>query len=108
MTGVIKLDGKPFAAAEVTFEPKAGRASHGRTDDSGRFELRYTREEMGAVVGPHTVRILSLTEVTLPDGRFETRPQIVPPRYNTASELRREVATGANNVFDFDLSSQKK
>jgi hypothetical protein len=108
VTGVIKLDGKPLAAAEVTFEPESGRASHGRTDDSGRYELRYTRDEMGAVVGQHTVRVLSLTEVTLPDGRFEIRPQLVPPQFNTDSELRREVESGVENVFDFDLSSKKK
>jgi hypothetical protein len=108
VTGRVTLDDRPLEYAEITFEPAAGRASHGRADQNGRYELRYTREEMGALVGAHTVRVLSAIEVTLPDGRFELRPQLVPPQFNTESELRREVASGVENVFDFDLSSQKK
>jgi hypothetical protein len=108
VTGRVVVDGKPIQNAEVTFEPAAGRASHGHTDQDGRYELRYDRQTMGALVGSHTVRILSATEVTLPNGKFVLRPQTVPPRYNTQSELRKDVVSGETNVFDFELRSGKK
>jgi len=107
VSGRVTLDGKPLETAEVAFLPDNGRASHGLTDATGRFELRYTRDAMGALVGSHTVRIASATEVTLPNGQFVIRPQLVPPRYNTQSELRREVKAGEDNQFDFKLSSKK-
>jgi len=108
VSGRVTLDGQPLEAAEVSFEPEIGRASHGHADQNGDYELRYTREEVGALVGPHTVRILSATELTLPNGQFVLRPQVVPPRYNTQSELHREVKPHARNVFDFKLTSKAK
>jgi hypothetical protein len=108
VSGRVTLDGKPLAAAEVKFEPQSGRASHGRTNENGEYQMRYTRDQMGALVGEHTVRILSATELTLPNGKFELRPQMVPPRYNTQTELHSQVKAGQNNRFDFDLSGKKK
>jgi hypothetical protein len=108
VTGSVMLDDKPLALAEVTFQPPVGRASHGQTNDSGRYALRYTRDAMGALVGPHTVKILSATEVTLPNGQFILRPQIVPTRYNSHSELHEEVKSGTQNEIDFRLQSDKK
>src|SRR5262245_45808699 len=70
VSGRVTLDGKPLDLAEVSFLPEAGRASHGVADSSGHYELRYTRDQMGALVGQHTVRITSATEVTLPNGKF--------------------------------------
>jgi hypothetical protein len=108
VSGTVKLDGKPLALAEVTFQPENhSRASHGVADASGHYVLRYNRDEMGALVGPHSVQIRSATEVTLPNGKFELRPQLVPPRYNSQTELRREVKAGGNE-FDFELSSKAK
>jgi hypothetical protein len=108
VSGTVKLDGKPLALAEVTFQPENhSRASHGVADASGHYVLRYNRDEMGALVGQHSVQIRSATEVTLPNGKFELRPQLVPPRYNSQTELRREVKAGSNE-FDFELSSKAK
>lgn len=108
VSGTVKLDGKPLALAEVAFQPEDhSRASHGIADASGHFVLRYNRDEMGALVGPHSVQIRSATEVTLPSGKFEIRPQLVPPRYNSQTELHREVKPGQNE-FDFDLSTNAK
>jgi hypothetical protein len=105
--GVVTMDGKPMSLATVRFEPEFGRASLGHTNDNGQYELRYTRDDMGALVGHHTVRILSATEVSLPNGQFVIRPQIVPPRFNIQSELQREVIAGQTNEFNFDLQSAK-
>ena len=104
VTGRVTLDNKPLEAAEITFQPDKGTASYGRTDQDGRYELRYTRDEMGALVGPHTVRIRAATEFTGPRGQSIVRPQLVPARYHAESELRRDVAD-EDNVFDFDLEA---
>ena len=63
---------------------------------------------MGGLVGSHTVRIKSLTELTGPNGQSIVRPQLVPDRYNTKTELHPEVERGKTNVIDFDLKSGKK
>jgi hypothetical protein len=75
--------------------------SFGRTNDEGHYELGYKRGTPGALVGNHTVQIMVVTEQT-------GGPQLVPPRYNTESELRREVKAGEDNVIDFDLKSEPK
>src|SRR3954453_970100 len=108
VSGRISLDGRPLDLAEVSFEPREGRASHALTEKDGHYELHYTRDSMGGLVGSHTVRIKSLTELTGPNGRFIVRPQMVPARYNTKTELHAEVERGKQNEFDFDLKSDKK
>jgi hypothetical protein len=108
VNGRVALDGKPLASAEVKFQPAEGRSSHGITDANGHYELRYTRDQMGALVGPHTVRILSATEVSLPNGQFVLRPQLAPARYNSQSELRETVEAGVDNEFNFELTSDKE
>ena len=102
VTGRVTLDGEPLYPADVVFQPDGAKPpSFGRTDEDGRYTLGYKRGVEGALVGPHTVRIMIVTEQT-------RGPQLVPPRYNTESELRREVLAGEENVFDFDLTTDEK
>jgi hypothetical protein len=75
--------------------------SYGRTDQDGRYSLGYKRGVQGARLGSHTVKIAEVTEIT-------GRPQRVPPRYHTPSELRVQVEPDTQNVFDFDLTSDVK
>lgn len=110
VSGRITLDGQPLAVAQLIFQPDArnSASSYGLTDEGGHYELRYGRERLGALVGSHTVRIRAATELTGPKGGTILRPQILPPRYNSQSELHREVKSGVDNQFDFDLSSKAK
>jgi hypothetical protein len=102
VSGRVTLNGQPLAAADVIFQPDAMKSpSYGRTASDGRYMLAYKRGVLGALVGPHTVRIAEVTEIT-------GGPQRVPPRYNTESELRVEVEADQDNVFDFDLTSAPK
>ena len=58
VNGRVTLGGRPLENADVTFQPDGSqRASIGRTDPDGRYELAYKRGQPGAIVGPHTVRI---------------------------------------------------
>lgn len=97
VTGVVTFEGKPLANAEVTFEPRGKRFSFGKTDEEGRYEMTYIRDEKGVAVGECVVRI------TLDDPNSPR--QFIPLKYNANSELTAEVKPGKNE-FDFDLKSR--
>jgi hypothetical protein len=100
VTGTVTLDGQPLPNAEVMFTPvDGGRPSTARTVDGGQYELLFKRGQSGAIAGPHTVRIWVSHEVV-------RNPPKIPARYDSASELRREVKPGEDNVFDFDIQSE--
>jgi hypothetical protein len=99
--GHVKLDGQPLAYADVQFQPDGSkRGSSGRTDENGQYSLMYKRGQPGALVGQHTVRIFVSSEVV-------KHPPIIAARFDTKSELIREVKSG-NNEFDFDVSTEGK
>lgn len=110
VTGTVQMDGAPLAGAKITFYPMAGGgfesggASHGVTDEQGKYELRYSRQDMGAEIGMHKVVITTAEDGGGGDyggGQKET----VPKKYNEATELTADVKSG-RNVFDFmDLDS---
>jgi len=106
VTGTITLDGKPLEGANVMFEPRGeGVMSAGRTDSTGKYELRYllpgTTNVKGAVIGKHAVRIERLPE----PGR-EADAMVLPPRYNVESTMTADVKPGKNENVNFDLTSQ--
>ena len=102
MKGRITLDGRPLEMVDVVFQPNNGDPpSTSRTDASGNYEMMYKRGMMGARVGEHTVRIAYTSNIV-------ANPPNIPPKYNTASELRREIKSGEDNVFDFELKSEPK
>ncbi len=97
--GVVTLDGEPLSGAQVQFVPESGRPSSGITDENGRYELQYTADHSGAIVGTHTVKIN-----TAVDGRDDPSTEQMPARYNSESELTEKVEPGSNEI-NFDLSS---
>lgn len=100
--GRVTLGGKPLAEATVLFVPEAGRASTGVTDKDGHYELGYTRDRNGAVLGKHQVQIGTYVHE---NEEGETVPETVPARYNVQSELTREVKAGKNEInFELDAS----
>lgn len=100
VSGVVTLDGQPLENAQVTFQPEHGRPSSGMTNREGKYQIQYTSDRPGAMIGSH--KVLITTAIDLPD---DTRaPERVPAKYNTNSELVREVQSGTN-TFDFELSS---
>lgn len=100
--GTVKMDGQPLAGRQVQFLPQAGgRPGTGVTDEQGHYELVYTAGVEGTNVGPNRVEITTIW----PEG--EPKPgerETIPPRYNTTTELTREVKPG-HNTFDFELTS---
>jgi hypothetical protein len=56
LTGRLTYQGKPVPSTEVFFQPDDGsRRSVGKTDDDGRFRLRFSHNEEGVSRGRHTV-----------------------------------------------------
>ena len=102
--GTITLDGKPLSGATVEFQPDSGAPSYGESDANGSYELYFTVRRTGALLGPHTVRIITGGEITNEEGITVRVPERLPEKYNYSSELRRTVEKG-ENVFDFELRS---
>ena len=105
VSGTVTLDGRPFAKANVAFEPGQGRPSFGATDAQGQYTLQFAGGYKGAIVGRHTVRIGTEGYVLGPDGTTEFVAESVPAAYNTQSTLAADVQPG-QNTFNFDLSSK--
>lgn len=101
VTGTVTLDGKPLDKVTVVFESESGRSAFGSTDASGRYELLYSGNAKGAVLGPNKVVIN--TQLDAPPGPEWKDP--VPARYNAKSELKADVVAG-KNTFDFPLESK--
>lgn len=110
VSGVVTLDEKPLADAEVTFQPETGRPSLGKTDSQGNYTLAYTVNDNGALIGPHKVIITTAVEAfsdeTGGGQDREARPEILPPKYNAQTNLTAEVKSGSNTI-DFPLKSKE-
>jgi hypothetical protein len=101
VSGRVTVDGQPMENIDVTFQPDEMRPpSYSRTDASGHYELGYKRGVQGALLGQHTVRI-TVERSVVPN------PPHIPARFNSQSELRREVKAGQNE-FDFDVTTEGK
>ena len=97
--GNVTLDEAPLANASVTFYPKSGeRSSSGKTDESGKYTLRHTRDVVGALIGKHVVTISIITE---------GKKSLVPLKYSDRKKTDQTatVESGSNNI-NFDLKSK--
>lgn len=112
--GTVTMDGEPLPDAVVTFQPEdTGRPSYGRTDENGEYELQYTSDKKGALVGSHRVSISTHERGGSAEGGYgadeaggaKGSPEKVPAQYNYDTELRETVESG-NNTIDFELSSE--
>ncbi len=123
VSGKVTMDGKALANVLVTFTPVGGGTSSSAvTDQEGRYTLSCHLGQ-GALVGQHRVSIHSQAphasgQAVVPDEddpsyqpdpyasiRAPAFEEKIPARYNTKSELLREVKRG-KNVIDLELTSQ--
>jgi hypothetical protein len=105
VTGIVTLDGEPLPDAEITFHPETqgGSISIGSTNESGEYEMKFTRHREGAMLGKHLVQITTALE-RFEGGRMIRAKERVPVKYNQRSELTATVEPG-NNSIDFKLMS---
>lgn len=102
VTGIVTVGGTPLADAKVTFTPEEGRPSFGNTDSNGRFELVYTADSKGAMLGKHIARI---EPQTTDDNLSEEEDQAQRAKFPAAAQdgsLTYEVKEGSNN-FEIKL-----
>lgn len=113
VTGVVTLDGKPVPKATISFLPSGekGSPSYGRTDLQGKYELGYSLDKKGALIGNYNVEIavarLSAAEKAELKASGEEVPDdsiTLPQKYNKAGSLTAEVKSGANEI-NFALTS---
>jgi hypothetical protein len=102
--GTVYLDGKPLEGAYLKFQPPNGRPSVGATDANGEYEMIYSRQENGALVGEHTVSISTYQRGNREDG-IPPVPEKLPTKYNSQSELKKTVEP-RHNTIDFELDSE--
>lgn len=121
--GVVTVDGEPLQGALVAFYPTEGRASMGRTDETGRYQLTYSRNSAGAEIGAHKVTVSTKVdkEVEYGDCDYENEgsdaeititevakamKETMPLRYRDRrkTELNAIVKSGSNKI-DFKLSN---
>ncbi len=114
VAGIVTLDGKPVPGAVVNFQPQGtdgkspGPGSTGRCDAEGRFALNTIRDEPGAVVATHNVRIYSYSPESpvASDTDSGPRKEIIPDRYNYASVLTCEIPADGTSTADFVLTTR--
>lgn len=126
VTGQVTMDGKPLPNVLVTFVPEGGgRAATGTTNAEGQYQLVYI-DKPGALIGNHKVSLTTLTQAQgtasgeMSEEEYEkaamaamnasaydqaTVKETIPARYNTQTELIREVKAG-KNVIDLELTSE--
>lgn len=129
VSGVVKVDGKPYPNAVVSFQPiggkdkpNPGKGSMGVTDADGRYVLLYDNTIEGALVGKHIVRIStqpgkgtkddpayatgSPDGVVLPKGaKPDFEYDAFPMEWNEKSEKTFDVPSGGTDKADFDVTS---
>lgn len=116
VSGTITLDGAPLTGADVEFisqnvkvneDGLGGSSGFTNTDGSGHFEM-YTASYAGIQPGEYRVRInkVSKPEIVNPEARVPEGKELVPPRYNTKTDLVVEISKDGNTDLNFELKSQ--
>jgi len=97
VSGTVTVGGQPLADAIVTFTPENARPSKATTDSAGRFDLLYTSDKKGAVIGQHTVRVRRIQPDDTDTDGDEVASQDLPPAATDGS-VKKEVKAGSNNI----------
>ncbi len=108
--GAVMIDSTPLDNAIISFRPLNGEPFNaGGNVLSGKF---YIPQRSGLVPGKYVVRInASIHDPAMPAppaGERDTRPgvEILPARYNSASELNVNVGGLGKTYFEFQLQSK--
>lgn len=106
VSGTVTLDNSPIARGTIRFEPigENGVASGG-TISQGKYEVAAER---GLPPGEYIVRISAAGETgpaePLPGDSSKLAEELVPAKYNSASELKVTIKAGEKSPRDFSLT----
>jgi hypothetical protein len=105
VSGAITYKGKAVPQGSIMFQPEDGTAATGQIKD-GHYVLKTFRDGDGAILGKHTVTVISLTDQSgvLPEDRNPLPPAIVPLEYSFPDKSGlHAVVEDRPNVIDFHL-----
>jgi hypothetical protein len=109
VTGKVMYNGKPLEFGSVTFQPAAGQPAQGDIQSDGTFALSTYRQNDGAVIGVHKIRIASF-ESQRPNavknpGEQSLGASLIPLKYTffDQSGLSAEVKPGDNPPIVLEL-----
>jgi hypothetical protein len=116
ISGKVLLDGKPLAAAQVFFLPKAttgGQVCYASTAEDGSFALKYVNGDEGC---PRGEFVMQVSKLLTPDGKPIPEGQtaadvaavdIIPLRYKDPDAPMNSVTiTGPKSDFQIALKSR--
>ncbi|MEX0793841.1 MAG: hypothetical protein WD045_11945 [Pirellulaceae bacterium] len=113
VSGKVTLDGTPVEEGSITFLPSEGTSgpSAGAPITNGNYAIA---RQKGPVEGKYRVEIRATRKTgksvpagsPFPEGTMiDETEEAVPAKYNTKSELVREIVAGENEL-DFDLTAR--
>ncbi|MCA9038335.1 MAG: hypothetical protein KDA91_24590 [Planctomycetaceae bacterium] len=116
VAGTVTVDGAPLEEGTVVFVPTEGTSGPRVTVSvvDGRFEAA---PEHGPVVGQHRVEIQSTCGPAFDDEQMvdslaknphRLNVVVVPPIYNTISQLKASITEGTKNELAFDLKLPRR
>ena len=124
VSGVVTLNGKPYAGAVVTFQPEGGkgnnnpgRGSVGVTDAQGRFTLATDDGNNGAVIGTHQIKIRTQGDmvgfdpaVGSPDSPTQEKNKKtdpIPIEWRELGKNKYEVPPGGTKDANFEITNPR-
>lgn len=102
VSGTITINGVPVEQATITFTPVDGQSAFARTDANGFYELQFSGGKRGTLLGENYISIETGHFGTDERGELVEYPEQLPSKYNSESEIVREVKAGSQ-VFDFAI-----
>ncbi|MFN3161128.1 MAG: carboxypeptidase regulatory-like domain-containing protein [Rubinisphaera brasiliensis] len=98
VSGKVVIDGNPAENVQVTFTPTAGgRQSIGETGADGGYQLVYSSDDMGAIIGDHNVTISPIIELDPESNDTMNSGSSVPKEYLDVTKTV-TVEAGSNEI----------
>ncbi|CAK9037551.1 Arylsulfatase A (ASA) (Cerebroside-sulfatase) [Durusdinium trenchii] len=110
VSGTITLDGAPLSTGRVSLAPTGS----GTSASGGIVDGKYTVPlKVDAYPAAYVVRVSSpqptgrmIAHPDGPNGKMEEIAEVIPPRYNAASELTITLNSASDHEFNFDLAAE--
>jgi hypothetical protein len=108
--GTVSVDGTQIDHGSIVFVPAGGSGNPVGTDiRDGKYEIP---SERGLTSGNYKVQILwnkktgkKTKDITDTGAVIDERMQVLPPNYNTNTELTADIKSGGNTGVNFELKA---
>ncbi len=108
VTGKVTYNGNPVTSGTITFAAADKPAAYGDLQPDGTYSLKTEKPGDGATPGAYQVMVVAMQDQgdSLPEERNGLPAPTVPIKYTSlaTTDLKADVASGKENVFDFNLT----